>query len=251
MRVTHLTLANNMRTTPLDVFSNRHAVRINAPCRMLKHMKNTLEQTAQGFALNAIREYAQANLGAFNRAKIAKNAKDAWQAAQNSEVTREQSTALFNAIDAIGAQAGREAVAQVHTWTSVKTKLKLNRAGNETDGYGNVTMTASGRSNEHVTLARMAASAKETMQAACRKFLETTADKRTERQHKRFYAAANDVQWLAGALAESKNPEDNEQGKVLLAAREHCYAALRGLEKQVEKAKDGAAEREDAQLTKV
>jgi len=211
-------------------------------------MKNTLEQTAQSFALNAIREYAQANLGAFNRAKIAKAAKDAWQAAQKCDVTREQSTALFNTIDKIGAQAGREALAQVHTWDNVRSKLKLNRAGNEADGYGHVTVTASGRSNEHVTLARMATQAKETMQAACRKFLETTADKRTERQCKRFYTAANDVQWLAGALAESKNPEDNEQGKVLLAAREHCYAALRGLEKQAEKAKDGAAEREGAKV---
>jgi len=211
-------------------------------------MKNTLETTAYDYALRAINAYAAHNLGAFNRANVAKLAKETWQAAQKCEVTREQSTALFNAIDSIATNNAKDTLAKVHTWNSVKSKLKLNRAGNETDGYGHVTVTASGRSNEHVTLARMATQAKETMQAACRKFLETTADKRTERQHKRFYTAANDVQWLAAELAASANPEDNEQSKVLLAAREHCYAALRGLEKQAEKAKDGAAEREGAKV---
>jgi len=230
------------------VFSSRHGRASNAQVPNVKTMKNTLEQTAEIYARNAITWYAAHNLGAFNRAKIAKEAKNAWQAAQKSDITREQSTALFNAIDSIATNNARETLATVHTWTSVKSKLKLNRAGNETDGYGHVTVTASGRSNEHVTLARMATQAKETMQAACRKFLETTADKRTERQHKRFYAAANDVQWLAAELAASANPEDVEQGKVLLAAREHCYAALRGLEKQAEKAKDGAEERESTKV---
>ena len=201
----------------------------------IRTMKNTLETTAYDYALRAVNRYASANNGAFNRAKIAKEAKEAWQSAQNSEVTREQSTALFNAIDAHGAATAKETLASVQTWTSVKSRLKLNRAGNEVDGYAITTVTATGKSSEVQSLAKTAMHAKEIMQAACRKFLETTADKRTERQMKRFYAAANDVQWLAAALTASANPEDNSQGVALLAAREHCYAAIKNLELQLAK----------------
>ena len=51
-------------------------------------MKNTLTETAENYAQAAIRDYAKINLGAFNRAKIAKSAKEAWQSAQNCEVTQ-------------------------------------------------------------------------------------------------------------------------------------------------------------------